>query len=38
MGESHIAFTPSAARWSSRLVIPGRSPMPSPFESWNDRE
>ena len=34
--------TPSDAgvpslRWSRRQVIPGRSPMPSPFESWKLR-
>ena len=27
----------AAARWSSRDVMPGRSPIPSPSLSWNER-
>ena len=32
-GEIQIASTPSDAMWGRRLVIPGRSPIPSPLLS-----
>lgn len=32
-----IASTPRSARWSSREVIPARSPVASPSASANDR-
>src|SRR5205807_9401499 len=34
---SQMPSTPSRSRWSRRLVRPGRSPMPSPFESAKER-
>jgi len=35
-GDNHIKSTPKALRWSSLLMTPGRSPMPSLLESKND--
>src|SRR5437588_3773034 len=37
VGLSQMPSTPSRSRWSRRLVRPGRSPMPSPFESAKER-
>src|SRR3954470_21443347 len=37
VGLSHSPRTPSHERCSSRSMTPWRSPIPSPFESANDR-
>jgi len=36
-GISHSVPTPSDWRYSSRLVTPLKSPVPSPSESWKER-
>src|SRR4051812_10640044 len=36
MGVSQTASTPSHLRYSILDRRPGRSPLPSPFESWNE--